>query len=117
MASNTDNGEHPFVSQDGVMVASRAFIERFDVSKLGVAATNATVDTPVVAAAADRYSVVDATQATADEEDEDNGETIERCYNSDSDRDEEEEDQPRELFPSLCQRHRRQYSRVLADTE
>jgi hypothetical protein len=98
MASNTDNGEHPFVSQDGVMVPSRAFIERFDVSRLGVGASNAAVDTPVVAAA--NQQVVDATaQQEDDDDDEDdfNEKTIEHsCYNSDSNDDDE---QPRELFP------------------
>ena len=112
MASNADNGEHPYVSQEGVMVPSRAFVERFDVSRLGVAATNATVDTPVVAAAADRYSVVDATQATADEEDEDNGETIARCYNSDSsDDDDEHPGGPRVLFKDSQQQEPAKKSR------
>jgi hypothetical protein len=46
MASNTDNGEHPYVSQDGVYVPSVTFRERFDVSKMAVMPTNATADTP-----------------------------------------------------------------------
>ena len=61
MANDTDTGEHPMVSQEGVMVPSVAFmIERFDVSRLDVGASNAAVDTPQVAAADRR--VVDASQ-------------------------------------------------------
>jgi hypothetical protein len=82
------------VSQGGVWSSNGAYREQFDVSQLGVGATNA-VATPQVAAA---ERVVDATQdKDVDEENKDgNEDTVKHCYNRDSD---EEEEQPRrELF-------------------
>ena len=76
MAEGIDTGEHPYVSQQGVMVPSVAFRERLDVSRMGVMPTNAAVDTPQVAAAADQDSVVDATQK------DDNGNEVVMADNS-----------------------------------
>ena len=72
---------------------------------LGVAATNATVDTPQVAAA-NRFSVVDPTdkQEDEDEEDEDgNEDTVERFNKRDSDDEEEHPGGPRVLFKDSSQ--------------
>jgi hypothetical protein len=93
MANDSDNGEHPYVSQQGVYVPSVAFRERFDVSQLGVGAAVAPVDTPQVAAA-NGNSVVDrAVERTA------TGTSQEVTLNGSSWNDDSQETVALELFP------------------